>query len=178
MTGNERIKAPVWLREGINTLIPILIGIVVAIWLMKQFSQLTVTSIAPIGVLILLLFCHIHIHEYSHFITAKFYGYKARVSIRLKNCDIDDDIKPKHFILIAIMPLLVDILIFIPLLVLFPATSLLSLAFFLFCFQRAASDLGLFFTALRYSFEKNRYLRSVAPGEFELLVSNRPKEKV
>lgn len=180
------IKTPKWFVNCQNPLIILYIMYMIfsfvhnKLWLQPDFHKETLQFLFLF--LALFLF-HVYYHEYTHYVTAKSFGYRAKVLIDRKNniklCIVKGLIRPPHFFLIAAMPLLIDLLIAYSLILLFPTQSLLVGLFIVMGISGATSDIWLFTSSLKF-FKKNHYLKYVSEGKFEVikLVVPNSEEKI
>ena len=84
---------------------------------------------------------------------------------------IKGKILPKHFMLIAIMPLLLDLLISALLFYIFPSQLFIIGAFVMYGAIGATSDLWMFISSLKYQFVKGCFLVYVRAGQFKVVIN-------
>uniref|UniRef100_A0A1S2M5K3 DUF3267 domain-containing protein n=1 Tax=Anaerobacillus isosaccharinicus TaxID=1532552 RepID=A0A1S2M5K3_9BACI len=133
----------------------------------KNFLNSDISNISTF-IILALIFFHKYPHEFLHYITATFLGYKSIIVIKKRLCIIKGDIVPIHFIIIALSPLVFDLVIIVILWTLFPVVTFIGLSFIAISITSSSSDLYFATKAAPYLRSWNYYLRYNKQSHFTL----------
>lgn len=127
-------------------------------------------SVTPAVVLLFLILTQTIFHELTHWGVAKLLKHPSKVSIKEKHVKLMSDLPKSHFILIAIAPLIMHVVMLIAYAMMFPNNPLWSLTFGILIISSVQSDLYLVYETRKHSW--NSSFRFKNPGTFEVLQSN------